>query len=199
MTMQPDGETITMTFLPRLALCAALLSTFGAPTASAQAIDAARSSISATFKQMGVPVEGKFGKFTGQVRYDPASPGAAQAQVDVDVASFDLGDAQYNDEVRKKDWFDTARFPSASFVSTAIKPAASPGRLEVGGKLTVKGHAIDVNVPLDVRSEGGAQVFEGSVPIRRLAFGIGEGEWKDTGLLADEVILKFRLVASGAK
>jgi polyisoprenoid-binding protein YceI len=45
-----------------------------------------------------------------------------------------------------------------------------------------------------VRSEAGATVFEGSVPIRRLAFAIGEGEWKDTALLADEVIVKFRLV-----
>ncbi len=180
----------------RFLLTAMLL--FAAGAASAQTIDAARSSVSATFKQMGVPVEGKFKKVGGQVGYDPANPVAAQAKIDVDVASFDLGDAQYNHEVQQKDWFDAARFPAASFVSTSVKAAAA-GRLEVAGKLTIKGRSVNINVPLSVRNDAGATVFEGSVPIRRLAFAIGEGEWKDTALLADEVILKFRLAVVTAK
>ena len=180
----------------RFLLAAMLLLAAGA--ASAQAIDAARSSVSATFKQMGVPVEGKFKKVGGQVAYDPANPAAAQAKVDVDVASFDLGDPQYNREVQQKDWFDGARFPAASFVSTSVK-AAGAGRLEVGGKLTIKGRSVNVSMPLSARSEGGATVFEGSVPIRRLAFSIGEGEWKDTALLADEVVVKFHLVVPAGK
>lgn len=178
-------------------LLVALLS-FVAGAASAQTIDAARSSVSATFKQMGVPVEGKFKKLAGQVSYDPANPAAAQAKVDVDVASFDLGDPQYNREVQQKDWFDGARFPAASFVSSGVK-AAGAGRLEVSGKLTIKGRSANVSVPLSARNEGGATVFDGSVPIRRLAFAIGEGEWKDTALLADEVLVKFHLVVPGGK
>ena len=178
-------------------LLAAML-LFAASAASAQTIDAARSSVSATFKQMGVPVEGKFKKVGGQVVYDPANPAAARALVDVDIASFDLGDVQYNREVQQKDWFDGARFPAASFVSTSVR-AASAGRLEVGGKLTIKGRSVNVNVPLSVRNDAGATVFEGSVPIRRLAFAIGEGEWKDTALLADEVAVKFRLVVAAGK
>jgi polyisoprenoid-binding protein YceI len=179
-------------------LFAALLSFIAAGAASAQTIDAARSSVSATFKQMGVAVEGKFKKVAGQVQYDPANPAAAQAKVDVDVASFDLGDPQYNREVQQKDWFDGARFPAASFVSSSVK-AAGTGRLEVSGKLTIKGRSVNVSVPLSARNEGGATVFEGSVPIRRLAFSIGEGEWKDTALLADEVLVKFHLVVPAGK
>ena len=181
----------------RCFLLAAML-LFTASAASAQTIDAARSSVSATFKQMGVPVEGKFKKVGGQVGYDPANPAAAQAKIDVEVASFDLGDAQYNREVQQKDWFDTARFPTATFVSTSVK-AAGAGRLEVAGKLTVKGRSFDIRVPLSVRNDAGATVFDGSVPIRRLAFAIGEGEWKDTALLADEVLLRFHLVVNSAK
>jgi polyisoprenoid-binding protein YceI len=177
-------------------LAASLL--FAASAASAQTIDAARSSVSATFTQMGVPVEGKFKKIGGQVVYDTANPAAAQAKVDVDIASFDLGDAQYNREVQQKDWFDGARFPAASFVSTSVK-ASGAGRVEVGGKLTIKGRSVNVSVPLSVRGDAGATVFEGSVPIRRLAFAIGEGEWKDTALLADEVVVKFRLVVAAGK
>lgn len=160
---------------------------------AAQPIDTAHSAVTATFKQMGVPVEARFAKFAGQVSYDPASPAAAKAQVDVEIASLDIGDPQYNAEVRKKEWFDAARFPVATFVSTGAR-AAGAGRLDVAGKLTIKGHGVDVTVPLAVRQEGGGSVFEGSVPIRRLAFAIGEGEWKDTSLLADEVVVKFKLV-----
>lgn len=178
-------------------LLAAMLSLV-AGAVSAQTIDAARSSVSATFKQMGVPVEGKFKKIGGQVSYDAANPAAARAQVDVDIASFDLGDPQYNREVQQKDWFDGARFPAASFVSTGVK-AAGAGRLEVSGKLTIKGRSVNVSVPLSARADGGATVFEGSVPVRRLAFSIGEGEWKDTALLADEVVIKFRLAVPAGK
>ena len=178
-------------------LLAAMLSLV-AGAVSAQTIDAARSSVSATFKQMGVPVEGKFKKIGGQVSYDAANPAAARAQVDVDIASFDLGDPQYNREVQQKDWFDGARFPAASFVSTGVK-AAGAGRFEVSGKLTIKGRSVNVSVPLSARTDGGATVFEGSVPVRRLAFSIGEGEWKDTALLADEVVIKFRLAVPAGK
>ena len=120
----------------RFLLAATLL--FTASAASAQTIDAARSSVSATFKQMGVPVEGKFKKVGGQVVYDPANPAAAQAKVDVDIASFDLGDAQYNREVLQKEWFDAARFPAASLVSTSAR-AVAVGKLAVGARLTIKG------------------------------------------------------------
>ena len=171
------------------ALCAAMCAI---QPASAQAIDPARSSVSATFKQMGVPVEGTFRKVAGQVVYDRAAPDNAQARVEIDVASFDLGDAQYNAEVRKADWFDTARFPTATFATSAVKPLGAD-RFEASGKLTIKGRSVDVKLPVQYRVDGAAGVFEGSLPIRRLAFGIGDGEWKDTGLVADEVIVKFKL------
>lgn len=189
----PAARAATIATTAAFALAAA----FAAPTARAQAIDAARSSVTATFKQMGVAVEGRFRRFAGEVVYDPAAPGAARARIDVEVASFDLGDAQYNAEVQKKEWFDVARFPRASFVAGSVKPAAA-GRLDATGRVSIKGRSVDIAMPLALKTEGGAAVFEGSVPIRRLAFEIGEGEWKDTGLLADEVVVKFRLVVPPA-
>jgi polyisoprenoid-binding protein YceI len=48
---------------------------------------------------------------------------------------------------------------------------------------------------ISAKSEGGKQVFDGQLPIRRLAFNIGEGEWKDISMVADEVTIKFRVVA----
>jgi polyisoprenoid-binding protein YceI len=157
-------------------------------------IDAAHSSVGAVFKQMNVPVEAKFKQFTAAIDYDAKHPESAKAQVNIATASLDIGDPEYNREVGKKEWFNTAQFPQANFVSSAIKPAAN-GTLAVTGKLTIKGKTADVAFPLTVRTEAGKQVFEGQIPIRRLTFGIGEGEWSDTSMLANEVIIKFRVAA----
>ncbi|MFA9215820.1 MAG: YceI family protein [Sphingomonadaceae bacterium] len=164
-----------------------------AASAAALKTDPAKSTVSAVFKQMNVPVEAKFKKYVIAIDYDAAKPDAAKATVDVETASLDVGDADMNKEVAKKEWFNAAQFPKATFVSSAIK-AAGPGKLTVTGKLTIKGKSTDVTFPLTVKAEGGKQIFDGAVPIKRLAYNIGEGEWKDTGMVADEVTIKFHVV-----
>lgn len=171
--------------------CAAL------PVIAATALkaDPAKSSVTATFRQLNVPVDAKFKKFNAQISYDAARPETSTANVDIDVASFDLGDPDYNKEVLKKEWFNAAQFPKATFVSSSIKPGAA-GKLDVTGKLTIKGKTSDVSFPLNVKKDGATQVFEGALPIKRLTYNIGEGEWKDTSLVADEVTIKFRVVTT---
>lgn len=178
----------------RAAVAAAAVLLSGVALAALK-VDVAKSGISAVFKQMNVPVEGKFRKFNAQVDYNAAKPESSKASVDIDVAGFDLGDPEFNTEATKKEWFNAAQFPKASFVSTAIKPAAG-GKLDVAGKLTIKGKTADVSFPMTVKKEGGNQIFDGSLPIKRLAFNIGEGEWKDTGTVADEVVIKFHVVTT---
>ena len=173
---------------------ASLFATTAIAGAAVLKTDPAKSSVAAVFKQMNVPVEAKFKSFTATIDYDAARPEASKASVDIQTASMDLGDAEYNREVAKKEWFNTAQFPKASFVSTSIKPAGA-GKLNVAGKLTIKGKTADVAFPLTVKTEAGKQVFEGQLPIKRLAFNIGEGEWKDTSMVADEVVIKFRVTA----
>lgn len=156
--------------------------------------DLAHSSVSAVFTQMDAPVESSFKRFSALIDYDAAHPDKATARVDIDTASFDIGSPEYNKEIAKKDWFNSAQFPKASFVSTTIKPAAA-GKLSVVGKLTIKGKTQDISFPVTVTAQGGKQVFAGQLPIKRLAFNIGEGEWKDTGMVADDVMIKFRVTA----
>lgn len=158
-------------------------------------VDAAKSSVIAVSKQMGVPVEGKFRRFSAQVSFDPAKPADGRASIEIDIASFDLGDADFNRETTKKEWFDAAKHPKATFVTTAIKPAGA-GKFEAAGKLTIKGITRDVVAPVSFKAEGGQQVFEGVLPIKRLAFNIGEGEWKDTSTVADDVQIRFRIVTA---
>lgn len=180
--------------LTRGPLLASLLAVTLAATAAPLTTDPAKSTVTATFKQMNVPVVATFRTFNAQLDYDPAKPQAARASVDITTASLDLGDPDMNKEVAKKDWFNSAQFPKASFVSSAITPAG-PGKLKVTGKLTIKGRSANVSFPATVRAEAGKQLFEGALPIRRLAYNIGDGEWKDTSMVADEVVIRFRVLA----
>ena len=178
------------------ALLASLLGlSLAAGAATLLKADPAKSSVSVVFKQMNVPVEAKFKKFSIVIDYNAAKPDASKATVDIDTASLDLGDPDMNKEVAKKDWFNSAQFPKASFVSSAIA-TAGPGKLNVTGKLSIKGKTVDVSFPLNVKTEGMNQVFDGSLPIKRLAFNIGEGEWKDTSMVADDVTIKFHVTAA---
>lgn len=179
----------------RLLMLAPLLAVASLAGAAQYKADPAASHVTAVFRQMNVPVEAKFNAFGAQLDYDAAHPEAARAQVTVDTGSFDLGDAEYNREVTKKEWFNAAQFPKATFVSSSIKPAGA-GKLTVSGKLTIKGRTADVSFPVVSKVEAGRQVFEGQLPIRRSVFNIGEGEWKDTSIVADEVVIKFRVTAA---
>jgi polyisoprenoid-binding protein YceI len=144
---------------------------------------------------MNVPVEGAFKRISGDVVFDVARPQDARAALDIDLASFDLGPGteDYSVETRRKDWFDTTRFPRATFTLAGAR-ALGGDRFEARGKLSLKGRVLDLVANVVRRSEAGVQVFEGQLPIRRLAFGIGEGEWRDPSVVADEVVVRFRLV-----
>jgi polyisoprenoid-binding protein YceI len=180
--------------MKKTVLLAALLAVAAAAGAAVLKADPAKSSVSAVFKQMNVPIESKFKRHNIVIDYNAAAPDTSKATVEIETASLDLGDAEMNREVAKKDWFNSALFPKATFVSSAIK-SAGPGKLNVSGKLSIKGKVSDVTFPITVKAEGGKQVFEGALPIKRLAYNIGEGEWKDTSMVADEVTIKFHVVA----
>ena len=165
------------------------------PAFSHAAVDYAKSRIEFTSKQMNVPVDGHFGKFTAQVSYDPKKPADAKAEIEVDLGSVDTGSSEANLEVAKKGWFNTAAFPKAKFTSTSVKPL-SADKLEVKGTLAIKGLSRDVTLPVTVKSAGAATTFEGAFPLMRLQFRIGEGIWSDTDTVADEVQVKFRIVTT---
>lgn len=166
-----------------------------AASAACAQVDATKSAVTATLKQMNVPVDGKFKKFDAQIRFDPANATASTAQVSVDVASYDLGDESFNTEARGKSWFDAATYPKATFRSTSVQPAGG-NKYTVAGKLTIKGKTADVVVPVSVSQQGAQQVFDGVLPIRRTQFDVGTGEWKDTSVVADEVTIKFHVVSA---
>jgi len=178
-------------------LLAAALAVVAGMAIAQSGATAGASHVKAVFTQMGVPVEGRFTRFEANVNFDPATPAAARARIVVDTASFELGPGaeEYAAETRRPEWFDVERHPQAVFEASGAKLVAE-GRYEFAGRLQMKGRSAEVSGPFTLAQADGGSVFEGEVPISRLAFGIGDGEWRDTSILADEVRVRFRIVVA---
>jgi polyisoprenoid-binding protein YceI len=187
------GDMRTQYTLMKLALLTAAAMLYAG--AAAQTVLYDKSSISCVSRQENVPVEAQFRKFSAQIAFDPSNPAAAKAQIEIDVGSFDIGFADFNDEAKGKSWFDVKTFPQAKFVAAGIRSLGS-GRFEARGPLTIKGKTIEVTAPFTYKSEAGAGTFDGVFTIKRLLYNIGEGAWKDTDTVADDVQIKFHIVVA---
>jgi len=156
-------------------------------------VSADDSEISARFKQMGVPVSASFDRFEGHIQFDPAAPQNSSARITVDTASFDIGDEDYNAEVRKPEWLATEQYPQASFVSTSVSADAQGGFI-AHGDFTLKGRTEARDIRFSTEADGDAQVFEGALTLSRKAYSIGDPDWNE--VLEDEVVINFRVVAT---
>jgi len=182
-------------FLSSLALASGLLLA-AVPAQAQQQLVPAQSSIEFAAKQMGVPMQGQFKKFDAQVTFDPAKLATSRIRFTVDTGSATMGSRETDTELPKPAWFNVPKFPQATFESSSIK-ALGGGKFDVAGKLTIKGAAVDVTVPVTLSQSGATTTATGSLPIKRLAFKIGDGEWADTSMVADEVQVKFKLALTG--
>jgi polyisoprenoid-binding protein YceI len=183
-----------MSFLRTLTFTLATL--VALPALAQQKLVPAQSEIVFVSRQMGVPVEGRFKKFDAQIAFDPAKPATSKIAFTVDTGSASLGVPETDAELPKPVWFNVPKFPQASFQSTAVKGLGG-GKFEVAGKLTIKGNSHDVLVPVQLTQSGATTTAMGSFTIKRLVFKIGEAEWSDTSMVADDVQVKFKLALTG--
>ena len=174
----------------------ALFFALSAPVNAQQKLVAAQSDISFVSKQMGVPVEGKFKKFEADLNFDPKKPDTSKIAFVVDLSSVDIGNAETEKELTKPGWFDSLKIPQAKFTSTSIKSLGG-GKFEVAGKLAIKGNTRDVTAPISLTQAGGVTTARGEFTVKRLEFKIGDGDWNDTSLVANEVVVKVKLTIIG--
>ncbi len=177
------------------AVCIGLV--FAASAGAQQKLLPAQSEITFVAKQMGVPLDGKFGKFDAQIAFDPKKPEAGKIAFTIDLGSASVGDAETVKELKKPDWFNIVKFPNAAFTSSSIK-ADGPGKFEVVGNLVIKGNSKPVTIAVTLApGASGTSVAQGSFLLKRIDFKIGEGDWSDVSIVANDVTVKFKLALSG--
>jgi polyisoprenoid-binding protein YceI len=197
-----------MTACTATGLRAALLATVAATTcwgaapaaATHYTLDPAKSTLEYGFVQAGAQNKGTFRKYT--VTLDLAADAAAGGKLDVviDMTSLDTGDKERDDTLRGPDLFDVAKYSQARFTSEQIVKTANG--YEAVGKLTLRGVTRDTRLAFTFRtaSEQGKAVgyLTGKTTIKRLDFGVGQGDWKSTEWVANEVTVSYalRLIAA---
>ena len=161
------------------------------------AVQTDKSTLTFISKQMGVPVNGSFPRFTAQVDFDPAKPYAGKVNISIDLASIDAGSKDANDEVVGKEWFNVRMFPSATFSSVGMKSVGG-GKYEVTGHLALKGKSNPVIAPFSFKAEANSGVFDGSFTLKRIDYAIGEGSWTDVSMVANDGQVNFHIVEAAS-
>ncbi|MDD5248749.1 MAG: YceI family protein [Rhodocyclaceae bacterium] len=174
------------------ALAAGAAAALAASAVVAALATAGQSKISFRATQQDVPVDGEFKKFSANVDFDPAKPAAGRVDLAIDLASVATGSSDADELLKGKAFFDAAQFPQARFAAKTIT-ATGAGSFQASGQFSLKGRSAPLRVPFTARPEGAGLRIEGSVPLSRLAYKVGEGEWADTGTLADQVQIRFSL------
>ena len=177
-------------------LISGLLFSTAASAVQYDRVDVARSTIRFVPVLMGTKTEGSFKKFTAQIRFDPEKPAQAQAKAEVDLQSFDIGFDEATEEALGPNWFDIKRTPKATFVSTQVKALGSD-KFELSGNLTIRNQTRPVHFPVTLtREANGSARLDGLLVIKRLDFGLGQGQWAGTGTVANDVTVQLRLFLS---
>ena len=137
---------------------------------------------------------GSFGKFSGDIDY-LGQPEKSRVSVTIDVASLKVDDPKLTEHLKTPDFFDVAKYPQATFVSTDIKPGGDKGASHtITGNLNLHGATKSITFPATIAVSPGAITVESTFSINRKDFGINYAGAADN-LIRDEVVLTLHVRA----
>ncbi len=152
--------------------------------------------------QAGSAVEGRFERFTANIRFDPAKLGASHVTVVIDIDSVDSENAERDGMIRSKDLFDVLTWPAARFEADRFEATADETYI-AHGRLTMRDVTRDVALPFSLAIEDHPDrpghlraVVIGEMTVMRLDYGVGQGAWMDTSIVANDIVIRIHLTAS---
>lgn len=144
-------------------------------------------------RQAGAPFKGSFKQFDANIRFDPTDLASSRFEVQVDLASVDTKDRERDDIIRGPDLFAVDKWPTATYVAERFE-ARGGGKFAAIGKLTLRGVTREVPIVFTFQTNSSGAWLKGTGAFKRLDFGVGQGEWKDTASVADEVQVEYSLL-----
>jgi len=147
-------------------------------------------------EQAGAKFEGSFDKFTADIAFDADNLAASRFDVKIDTASVNTQDGERDDTIKSADLFDVKRFPTAQYVADKFT-AQGGNKYSATGKLTLRNVTKDVPIEFTFENKAGDAWLKGTAKIKRLDFGVGQGEWKDTSTVGNDVQVRFALRLKG--
>ena len=147
--------------------------------------------------QAGAQFEGSFDKFTADIRFDPKELAGSRFDVKIDTASVNTKDGERDDTLKGADLFDVKRFATARYVADKFTDKGG-NKYSATGKLTLRDVTKDVPIDFTFESKDGGAWLKGTAKLKRLDFGVGQGDWKDTETVGNDVQVRFALQLKGA-
>lgn len=166
----------------RIALTAALALAAAPAFATTYTLDPGHTQVVFSWNHFGFSnPTAQFGKVDGTLDFDQADPTKASVKVTIPLASVNSNVPKLDEHLQKDEFFDSAKFPTATFKSTKVEKGGAPDQLKVTGDLTL--HGVTKPVTLDVTvnkvaehpmRKAPAAGFEATTTIKRSEFGIAK-------------------------
>lgn len=141
----------------------------------------------------GEAINGRFTRWTADIQFSPDDLEHSKIAVDVDLASVSSGDSERDDTLKGDDFFGVAAHPKARFTATRIRKQGSG--YVADGTLALAGASRPVPVAFTLKIDGTHAQASGTATVKRLAFGVGKGQWSDPGTIPDAIAVTFRFAA----
>ena len=158
-------------------------------------IDYKKSRVSFVVEQAGAEFEGRWGEWDAQIQFDPEVLSESYAIAKFRVSSVFTFDAERDETLQDREWFDGATHPVATFEAKRFG-LGEDGQFEAGAELEIKGRRTPLTFVFTYEEMDGVLVLKGEAQIDRLAAGIGTGEWMDTAWIGQFVRVKVMLYAT---
>lgn len=142
----------------------------------------------------GTAVSGGFTDWRAKIKFDPDALATSSVSVSVNTASVSASDNQVQSALTGSDWFDTASFAQATFTAKSFSSQGN-GRFIANGILTLRGVSRPLALPFTLTIKGDQATMRGSAKIDRIAFGVGQGDWKATTDVPANVSISIRILA----
>lgn len=180
----------------QLALLPALLLA-GSPAHAADYSQAPGSHLAFAGSYQGEVFTGTFRGFSTRLSFDPKQLAKARLDVTIALVTASTSNADYDGELRDPAFFNVATFPQARYTATTLR-ALGGNRYAAVGTLSLRGVSKPVTLEF-TWTPGVRPVLVGKATVRRLAFGVGGGEWADTSLISDAISISTKVVLVPAK
>ena len=179
----------------RKSLLPALLA-LSVPAVAADYVQAPGSTLAFAGKYQGEVFVGRFPGFSTRLSFDPRNLDGSRLEVTIPMATATTRNADYDGEMRGAAFFDAAKFPQATYVATKFR-ALGGNRYAADGMLTLRGTSRPVTLTFEW-TQGERPVLFGRAAVQRLDFGVGGGQWADTGLIPNAIAVSARVVLKPA-
>ncbi len=143
-----------------------------------------------------------FDQIEGSINYDADDITKSSVEATITTASINSHVKDLDEHLSSADFFDVAKYPTATFKSTSVKKGAADNKLLVSGDLTIHGVTKPVTIDATLNraaphpmSKQPTVGFDGVLFIKRSDFGIG----KYVPNVSDEVRIRITTEASVAK